>query len=403
MHSLRLALAGAAALLTQTTFAQTWQTVDDFQYVSNYQSQANALAIDANGNIYVAGQAATGVVGYGNGLVRRSSDQGATWTLIEDYSYHNYPNPQVHFTSIGFDKEQNIYSVGQVGLNARLVVRKSADGGASWATVLDVATPSSPQFPGTPGFAADASGAIYVTAGSGLGSGSGSVVFKSRDAGATWTSGNVNGLVRAILSAPGGLFTAETVPSWGRVEKSVNGGSSWAVVDNYTPPGFNSTFCFVPGRLTAMCMDAQANLYLGGDAFTTTTTGTGKNAVKTTTYEWVIRKGSNGGATWNTLALLPLGIAQCYTGALYGVGADPMGNLYAVGKVLDALNYPRWIVVKSTNQGASWAVVDDYGPLHSGFAQAIASDAAGNVYVCGGAWFPTGLQQHWVVRKQVGP
>src|SRR3989442_1547831 len=52
---LRLAACGMVALFTQTTLAQTWQTVDDFQYAAGTNSFATGLAKDPSGNIYVAG------------------------------------------------------------------------------------------------------------------------------------------------------------------------------------------------------------------------------------------------------------------------------------------------------------------------------------------------------------
>jgi hypothetical protein len=399
--STRLALAGAVALFTHTALAQTWQTVDDFQYVAGKNSQANAIAVDAQGIIYVAGQGDLGLAGYRNALVTRSSDQGATWTLIQDYAYPNPTNHIVTFTAIGLDLAQNLYAVGVAGINrdTRLIVRKSADGGATWGTALDVvAAPyiaSGTANAGTPGFAADASGAIYVSVV--LNTGLPSTILRSSDAGATWIAWNENGGVRGILSAPAGLFTADSGEgAWGVVKKSLNGGATWAMVDSYTPQGLSS------GSLEALCMDWSGNLYIGGFAYITVTSGKGKNAISTSTYNWVVRKGTNGGATWNTLPIIPTGGTQ-YGCWLYGLGADHAGNLYAVGRVTDTLGYPRWIVEKGTNQGANWTMVEDFGPWHSGFAMAVACDAAGGVYVCGGAFFPSTLQSHWIVRKQVGP
>src|SRR5689334_3630621 len=89
MHSLRLALCGAAALLTHAAFAQTWQTVDDFQfqYMGVAGKGANprgGLGKDALGNIYAAG------VGEEAGSVwhavaRKGSNGGANWTTIDDF------------------------------------------------------------------------------------------------------------------------------------------------------------------------------------------------------------------------------------------------------------------------------------------------------------------------------
>src|SRR2546423_13406754 len=107
-RTLPMALA-ATALLTQTIFAQSWETVVDYQYVPNLASEAHAIAVDGQGNIYAAGYGRTQTTSHG--LVMRSGDQGTTWTLVQDYAYPNPTNNNIHFTSIGFDQAQNIYVV----------------------------------------------------------------------------------------------------------------------------------------------------------------------------------------------------------------------------------------------------------------------------------------------------
>ena len=72
---LRLALCSAAALLTHTAHAQSWQTVDDLQYVAGKESFAAAVTFDPVGNLFVAGYgvAASGVP---LALVEKSGDGG---------------------------------------------------------------------------------------------------------------------------------------------------------------------------------------------------------------------------------------------------------------------------------------------------------------------------------------
>ncbi|MBI3851028.1 MAG: exo-alpha-sialidase [Verrucomicrobia bacterium] len=393
--STRLALAGTLALFSHTALAQTWQTVDDFQVVSNHVAEPYAMTVDAQGSIYVAGMYQNGELGFRNGLVRRSTDQGASWTTIEDYGYPDPTNHVVVFTAIGLDAHQNLYAVGLTGLGAadasdRLVVRKSADGGATWATTLDFAAPKALNGTatiGSPAFAADAAGAIYVS----VVYNAGAFILKSTDAGGTWISWNAGAWVRGMAITSSGLFAAQALGGpWGMVKKSLNAGATWTTVDSYTPPGFNGT-----GNLEALCADWTGNLYVGGFANINVTT----KKTTTTTYNWIVRKGTNGGATWNTQVVIPTG-GNCM---LNGLDADPVGNVYAVGLVDDTTGHHRWIVEKGANQGASWTLVDNYGPLLTAFATAVTCDAAGGVYVCGLALLPSGTQGHWVVRKQVGP
>jgi len=85
MHSLRLAFCGAAAFLTQTTFAQTWQTADNFQFVAGKNSlPREGLGKDASGNIYAAGDGED-AAGLWHALAMKSSDAGANWTTMDDF------------------------------------------------------------------------------------------------------------------------------------------------------------------------------------------------------------------------------------------------------------------------------------------------------------------------------
>ena len=140
------------------------------------------------------------------------------------------------------------------------------------------------------------------------------------------------------------------------------------------------------------------NIYTGGGA--NVTTGIGKKAV--TTYEWVIRKGTNSGTRWTTIAGLAFSGYSTgpYLSAVHFSGA---GNLYAAG-ALTASNGSgnHGIVVESQNQGVNWSVVDDFqftGPKNT-YYWFLTSDPAGAVYT-GGTAFGGGDYQ-WIVRRQLG-
>ena len=69
---MRLALAGTAVFLTHTTFAQTWQTVDDFGHNPGFLAIARTAVVYAQGNLLVGGQAGDGTRMHA--LIERSSD-----------------------------------------------------------------------------------------------------------------------------------------------------------------------------------------------------------------------------------------------------------------------------------------------------------------------------------------
>jgi len=303
--------------------------------------------------------------------------------------------------AIEFDVNQNLYAAGHAqhigtsstNMYSSFFVRKSTDYGTTWQTVLDLEFPGYNAFymgPGTIGFAGDSAGAVYIFADL---AGSGTVLFKSSDAGMTWTTlrpFSDGSYVRGMVCTPAGLF----VTGGSIVRKSTNGGATWQTVDSgYSP--------------TAICADAQGNIYTGGGA--SVTTGSGRKAV--TTYEWIMRKGTNGGTTWKTAAAFSVngfngGPNPSYTTTLDALHFDAAGNLYAAGS-LTATNGSgnHGMVVKSPDQGMTWTVVDDFQftPADITAFWFLTSDPAGAVYTRGTANGPvTGSCDGSWGREQCG-
>src|SRR5207247_4299915 len=76
-------LSAALALFTHTTFAQTWQTVDDFQYAPGYDAGNGGLAFAPNGTLFACGDG-TDASGVDHALVMASADGGNTWSAPLD-------------------------------------------------------------------------------------------------------------------------------------------------------------------------------------------------------------------------------------------------------------------------------------------------------------------------------
>ena len=385
--SKRLVLAGAIALLAHITSAQSWQAVDDFQYApGSVYNQARAATVDALGRLYVAGEGYD-AAGFMHALVMASSDYGSSWVTLEDFTYTT--NWVTMFNTIGFDSAQNLYAAGlseAKGLqaNVHLIVRKSPDYGASWATVLDLPLSAYYAQPESPGFAVDAAGRIYVAAAKGPSQES--FVVTSSDGGATWTISYpfANGEeMEAIVSTGAGVFVCGSRwYNWGIVRKSTDGGATWTTVDSYNPPGAVSSYY---NQVSTLCADAQGNLYSGGWA--TITSGSGRNA--TTTFRWIIRQGSNQGTRWQTMAsFIPPYAPVAGYGLMNMLRADSTGNLFMAGHANN-----DWVVVKSANQGTSWSLVDD---VPNASALWLQQDLLGDLYAGG---FTFAGPEQWIVRK----
>jgi hypothetical protein len=130
-----LTLCSAAALLTNTAFAQPWQTIDDFQYAPGLGASANAITRDLIGNIFVAGPVTKSTSPLrGSTLVQKSSDGGATWSVTDDFSTGTIGGTMAY--GMTSDYLGNVYYVGyQANGGPVWYVRQSTDAGVTWNTV----------------------------------------------------------------------------------------------------------------------------------------------------------------------------------------------------------------------------------------------------------------------------
>jgi hypothetical protein len=352
--SLRLALCGAVALFTHTTFGQTWQTVDDYQLLPGYDSGAQAMCKDLLGNIYAAGWGFMDLSLDTAGVIKKSSDGGAPWSVIDAFS-NGDAAPWCEYWGITSDAAGILYVVGNDPYSANGIwfVRRSLNGGETWSTVDKLSLSNSDS---ARAVATDAAGNVYVVG-------------------------------QAITG------TDTLHPSW-IIRKGVDYGTSWSTVDTFNPGAGASA--------RGVLCHPTAGIFVAG--YGTATSGTGK---KTTTQQyWCVRRSQDDGATWTTVDAYLDGIAN-------GIGADAAGNIHAVGQ--NGYSNPHWIVRKSANGGTSWTTVDDFQPCvttttstrpyktqtqcYSACARGFAADSNGNLFVVGYAR-SRGTYNPWVVRQQ---
>lgn len=112
----------------------TWTTVDDFIYLSGFDSKPRAVATKGT-TIYVAGMGKT-AAGVARWLVRKSVNGGTSWTTSEDFAFS--PGQDSHALRIGVSPKGHIFVAGYaLDENGKpiFLVRRSLDDGYSWTTV----------------------------------------------------------------------------------------------------------------------------------------------------------------------------------------------------------------------------------------------------------------------------
>jgi hypothetical protein len=202
----------------------------------------------------------------------------------------------------------------------------------------------------------------------------------------TYTAGGGNGSQMDTNTA-GLYYTGNTAGGYTVNLQDTQGTSATASVTtgafatnlDYSSTGNTRATAFLTGPTGA------GYLYVGGYG----TDGTSHK-------QWFVRRSSNNGTSWATAQTYQLSAGN--DSQVYGMGQDPTGNIYAVGSASDGTNV-RWIVQKSTDNGANWSVVHNYlyPSGQASEAHAIASDSSGNLYVAGNATDSTGLK-HWIVE-----
>ncbi len=360
-HPTWFALLCAAALFTHVTFAASGPKPppppqpSSGTLVLSYPNGSDwGLTVAPSGMIYAVGNNYPDD-GYWKQLVLASGDSGNSWSLLDEFAP---PGTFVDFWfglggGIASDSAGNLYVSGVIHDYAgaqpnQWYVRRSTDGGANWSTVDEFAMTAAAFGSNIDdiGITVDPAGDVY-TAG---------LDFYSLDSN----------------------FHYDWI-----VRKGV-GGTSFSTLDIL--PNSSPKDVFV---------HSTAGIFVVGQ-----TKITNKSA---TSWAWLVRRSTNGGATWSNVDTFQLSSSK--PSVAMGIGADAAGNLYVVGSGM-SLNKGRnvfhWIVRKSTNGGNSWTTVDDYQLVagNSSEARCIATDANGNLWVAGRG--NAGQGNRWIVRKSVG-
>jgi hypothetical protein len=424
------------ALLTQIPLSaralDAWQRVDNYQLAPGLSASGGDVGTDPAGHIYIVGSTTPKVEGNRTAMVRASSDQGANWTNLSEYSEPGWE--YAHFLGFASDGLGGLYvggqlynQVGQNGWNeSSWVVRECHDLSVGWTNTeifrptdysaclaLKVAPWGDMYAAGLTTALAEYQGSVYWASPSWVvrkrpagGSGFTTVDTVPTSAGITWADGigffgNAGVIVVGQLR---GMYY-----SFWTVRRSTDNGATWATADYLgTADGWTG---WLGGVAEEVAVDGQGTIYVVGAG----TYQGSKNRNATPVNLWLVRCSTNSGVTWTTVDSFSYGSGT--TPHATGVTVDHSGNLFVSGYVTTAQG-DRWLVRKSTltttyvKQGktlvpvstVSWATSDDYqlSPGQSATGADVACDASGSIYVTGHAADATGVD-HWVTRKLATP
>jgi uncharacterized delta-60 repeat protein len=350
---------------------------------------ANSLAIDGQGNVYVAGESD----GIGTGPDYLTIKNNASGDTIWTRRYCGPVNSSDHANAIAVDLLGNVYVTGGSD-NDFVTIKYNSNGEILWFNRYDG--------PANLGDAAshialDNSGNVYV-AGTSYATGvnfdyatikynsAGTEQWAQRYDGPGNSGDNLRDLkvdVQGNIYITGYSMGVGTAEDCATIKYNTNGDTVW--VRRYCRPGFVSDVA------NALTLDTQGNVYV---------TGSGGGFV-------TIKYNSIGDTGWVRHYNRP-GTTSNFS---YGLAVDADGNVYVTGQTVSSDNSEDYTTVKYNSLGDTvWTRIYYCQPgSFDDCASDIALDNSGNVYVTGYSaenyiygwatlkYSPAGVQQ-WAIR-----
>ena len=388
----------------------TWEQVDYYSFAEHGESHPMSMVNKGN-DLYVCGHAWDSYSDFGNEqwIVRKSSDNGATWTTVDQYEEHEGEDHVCRGMAVS--AFGTLYAVGSNDTDGG-VIRESVDDGATWTTIGKIA------------------GAHFL------------VTVEVSPAGVVWTvdyygrlhkgthtlgvwnwidAGPVMGTLGVvsydlfgdleIVSENEAYFSGNSV-NW-RIRKTIDGGSNWNQV--YTGAvrfRGHEIKKLSTGELVAIGMVEKSN-FLNPDTFkiirsvddglnwnetysNSSPSSEGITLVETSNslmafgsfdgkpLQIVNLRSTDAGATWSNRSVI-YHRENLFT-YIADFKVDRLGNLWATGdlELIDDTYLTPWSVIKSTDNGSSWIDSDLFtGTTSDGVAGAIAIGPLNEVYVAG--------------------
>jgi uncharacterized delta-60 repeat protein len=360
-----------AALLPESQGSEGWPTYYDGP--GNSSDCAWALAVDAQGNVYVTGSS-TGIgTGYDYATIKYSPTGQRLWAR----RYNGPTNDSDYATALAVDAQGNVYVTGYsggIGSNFDYAtIKYSPTGQRLWARRYNGPGNSDDE---ATAVRLDSQGNVYVSGKStGAGTGYDYATLKYSPSGdRLWARryngpGNGDDSAEALaVDAQGNVFVTGysggigSSADYATLKYSPSGDRLWA--RRYNGPGNGDD------AAAALAPDSQGNVYVTGRS---TGIGTG--------YDYAtIKYNPSGARIW----------VKRYNGLANGsdrasaLSVDSQGNVYVTGGSGGVGSGSDYVTIKySPSGGLLWARRYDGPANDSDSAHALAVDGQGNVYVTG--------------------
>lgn len=341
----------------------------------NNEDCAKAIAIDNSGNVYVTGGS------YGSGTVsdyatvKYNSNGEEQWMV----RYDGPGNDWDEANALAIDSSGNVYitgfSYGSETENDYATVKYDQNGEEQWVTRYNGSENSHDK---GNALVIDGAGNVYVTGysyGSGTETDYATVKYNSNGE-EQWVvrydgPGNSDDESYALaIDGSGNVYVtgysygSGTVTDYATVKYNSNGEEQW--VARYNGPGNSADEAY------SMVIDGYGNVYITGFSYGSTTEAEADYAT--------VKYNSNGEEVWVSRYNGP----RNFDDEAYSIVIDGSGNVYVTGFSYGSITGADYATVKYNSDGQEQWVARYDGPGNSSdYAEAIAIDGYGNVYITG--------------------
>jgi uncharacterized delta-60 repeat protein len=371
MKKLFIVLVMFVAMNVNAQVTQEW--VSRYNGLGNVEDNANSVAVDGSGNVYVTGQSTGNGTNLDYATIKYNSAGVQQWVARYNGPGHGYDSAN----ALAIDSSGNVYVSGQSMGNGTsydyATIKYNSAGVQLWVARYNGPGNGSDD---ARSIAVDGLGNVYVTGYSdGSGTNSDFATIKYNSTGIEqWVTryngpGNssdgahslaVDGLGNVYVT--GRSFASETIDDYTTIKYNSVGVEQW--VARYNGPGNSTDFAW------SLAIDGSGNTYVTGQS-----TGNGTNfdyaTIKynsTGVEQWVARYNGPGN-DWDNAT---------------SVSVDNTGNVYVTGSSTGSGTNIDYATIKYNTAGVQQWVARYNGPGNfEDFANSLAVDGTGNVFVTG--------------------